>query len=91
MKAENEMKYNYWLLEALKYIKAYKANRADDTLWGALNCCGACMCEFDRKHALDTTQKIQSFIWEEAFLRGETSYERYYESGYFLEKYEKGA
>lgn len=91
MKAENKMKYNYWLMEAIKYIKAYKANRADNDLWILVQGCGACMCEFDRKHTLDSTQKVQSFIWEEAFLRGETPYERYLESGYFLEKYEKSA
>lgn len=89
MKAENKLRFNYWASEAIKLMKEYKVDRKNKTLWGALNCAGACMCEYDRKHAEPITEIIQSFLWEEGFLRGETSFERYLNSGYFKEKYAK--
>ena len=70
MKAENKLRFNYWAFEAIKLMKEYKADRKNETLWGALNCAGACMCEYDRKHAEPITETIQSFLWEEGFLRG---------------------
>jgi hypothetical protein len=91
MTAENKMRFTYWTLEAIKLMKKYKADRKNETLWGALNCAGACMCEYDRKHTEPATEAVQRFLWEEGFLRGETSFERYFNSGYFNEKYAKRA
>jgi hypothetical protein len=91
MTAENKMSFTYWTLEAIKLMKKYKADRKNETLWGALNCAGACMCEYDRKHTEPATEAVQRFLWEEGFLRGETSFERYFNSGYFNEKYAKRA
>ena len=87
---ERHLRLNFWIKEAFHYIKEYKANKNDD-LWILVKGCGACVCEFDRKHSKKSTREIQSFIWEEAYLRGETSFEEYYKSGYFKEEYEKGA
>lgn len=91
MTAENKMRFTYWTLEAIKLMKKYKADRKNEILWGALNCAGACMCEYDRKHTEPATEAVQRFLWEEGFLRGETSFERYFNSGYFNEKYAKRA
>ena len=91
MKTENEMRFTYWALEAIKLMEDYKADRKNETLWGALGCAGACMCEYDRKHAEPATEMVQSFLWEEGFLRGETSFECYFNSGYFNEKYAEKA
>ena len=88
MTKTNEMKHLYWVSEALKFKKEYEENKTDK-LWKLVKGCGACVCEFDRKHKEEITQFIQDFIWEEAYLRNEISYERYLNSGYFKEKYLK--
>lgn len=49
----------------------------------------ACCAELDRKHRREETQILQEYVWERGYLSGETSYERYEQSGYFKEQYRK--
>lgn len=88
---ESENRYWYWANEAVNFMKRINDGEKNKHLWGALKCAGACMCEYDRKHEEQTTQHVQRYIWTMAYLKGETSYERYYNSGYFNEKYLKKA
>lgn len=75
-------------LNALAYLMEHpKSKRAMIVVETAAACCA----ELDRKHRREETQILQSYVWEQGYLSGEDSYERYEQSGYFKEKYRKVA
>ena len=83
---ETIMRYNYWANEAKAYLEAYLKDKSD-TNWKLVCGTGDCMCIYDPKHRQKATNKIQSFLWEEGYLRGEDTLEEYMNSGYFKDKY----
>lgn len=89
MKTENLEKFMRWYQEGLLGIKILKIDPDNYKGWIHLQA-GAIVCaEFDRKHARKETQELNSKCWEYAYLKHECSYEEYFESGYFKEKYLK--
>lgn len=89
MKAENRMRWEYWLSEAIQIFNRWQQDKTNETLWGAFCCCSACMVEYDRKHSEPETQKIQALGWGYAWVRGERTLEEYQNSGYFNEDFYK--
>ena len=78
--------YKGWSEGVDEAIQNYKNSPSEES-WIIVEVIAAVLAELDRTHRRKTTQKIQSFVWEHAFLRGETCYERYFKSGYFKEEY----
>lgn len=87
--ANAEQLYNGWARQGLGWLKVWKEKEQSDKVWLMIQVCGACVAELDRRHKKQPTEILQSFIWEQSFLRKETTYERYENSGYFKEKYRK--
>ena len=75
-------------LHALAYLLEHPKN---EKAWIYVQTSAACCAELDRKHKREETQTLQSYVWERCFLSGETSYERYEQSGYFKEEYRRVA
>lgn len=75
-------------LHALAYLLKHPKN---EKAWIYVQTSAACCAELDRKHKREETQILQSYVWERCFLSGETSYERYEQSGYFKKQYKKVA
>ena len=75
-------------LAALDYLRTYPNNHKALIM---VETAAACCAEVDRKHKREETQALQSYVWERGYLSGETSYERYEQSGYFKEEYRKVA
>ncbi len=75
-------------LAALEYLKRHPGNHKAKVY---VETAAACCAELDRKHRREETQILQSYVWEQGYLSGEDSYERYEQSGYFKEKYRKVA
>ena len=73
-------------LYAIEMLKKYPNNYKLTVL---VDTAAACCAELDRKHKKEETQTLQSYVWEQGYLFGETSYERYEQSGYLKEGYRK--
>lgn len=85
---KNDVRFIGWARYGLESIPEYLKNPTDK-LWIIISMCAACCAELDRKHKEKETQILQGFCWEHGYLKGETTYEEYCKSGYFLEKYSK--
>ena len=80
-----------WARQGLHAMAYLKNNPDDEKAWVYVRVSAACCAELDRKHKREETQILQEYVWERGFLTGETSYERYEQSGYFKEEYRKVA
>lgn len=80
---ELHRKWSMGLKDAMNNYLETKSDRD----WLEIDVIAACLWELDRGHKKKTTQIAQEFVWEHGYLRGETTYERYYNSGYFKEIY----
>jgi hypothetical protein len=90
MRKGREECYNGWANQGLAWLKLWEEEGVHtEKAWIIIQTCGACCAELDRKHKEKPTEILQSFIWEQSYLKKETSYERYEKSGYFKEKYRK--
>ena len=78
-----------WAKTGLYAIEMLKEHPNSHKLTIFVNTAAACCAELDRKHEREETQILQSYVWEQGYLSGEASYERYEQSGYFKEKYRK--
>ena len=78
--------YEKWSYSADLAMQIYEEERSEGA-WITVVCISAALAALDRTHHRKLTQKIQEFVWEHAFLRNEVTYERYFKSGYFKEKY----
>ena len=80
-----------WARQGLNALEYLKKNPKSEKAKIIVNVAAACCAELDRKHKREETQILQSYVWEQGFLSGEDSYERYEQSGYFKEEYRKVA
>jgi methionine salvage enolase-phosphatase E1 len=78
-----------WAKAGLYAIEMLKKHPDNHKLTVLVKTAAACCAELDRGHKREETQTLQSYVWEQGYLSGEDSYERYEQSGYFKEKYRK--
>lgn len=78
-----------WAKAGLYAIELLKKHPNNERLITLIETSAACCAELDRKHKREETQILQSYVWEQGYLSGETPYERYEQSGYFKEEYRK--
>lgn len=91
MDSINTIRFNHWANLGLAALEILKKCPNDNKARIGVNTAAACCVEYDRKHEQEATQILQSYVWEQGYLSGECSYERYERSGYFKEKYRKVA
>ena len=91
MTTENLLIYMKWANHGLRCLEEWKKRPRSKTLKLEVEMSAAVCAYLDRKHSKKATQTLQEYVWRRAYLAKEVSYERYYESGYFDEKFEKTA
>lgn len=89
MNTINKIRFNGWASLGLAALERLKECPNDNKARIEVDTAAACCAEYDRKHEQEATQTLQSYVWEQGYLSGECSYERYERSGYFKEKYRK--
>lgn len=91
MNTINKIRFNHWAKAGLAALDILKKHPKDNKAQVEIVVAAACCAEYDRTHTQKATQILQSYVWEQGYLSGECSYERYERSGYFKEKYRKVA